>query len=174
MLITSFLPISKWSEYGDWLKSQDAETLRNYFGLSVSDETVNKLIERMLSVPNRHHLLIASENGVWKGVIHIATHGKKVEFGVIVAAHSRQQGVANLMMGEAIAWARNRNYTDLFMHCISWNHPIKRLCEKYGLNPKNVLGDSEVQIKLPPPDWFTFTKEVLIKQRNFLSGGFIF
>ena len=72
------------------------------------------------------------------------------------------------MMDEAITWARNRHYKDLFMHCISWNRPIKRLCEKHGLVPRNMLGDSEANLQLEPPNWGTYFKEqMIIAKRNW-------
>jgi hypothetical protein len=73
------------------------------------------------------------------------------------------------MMDEAINWARNRHYKDLFMHCISWNLPIKQLCRKHGLTPRNMMGDSEVNFHLEPPTPVTFFEESLVIQRNCLA-----
>jgi GNAT superfamily N-acetyltransferase len=55
--------------------------------------------------------------------MHIASCATEVEFGVMVSPDYRNQGIANTLMDEAITWARNRHYKDLFMHCISWNRP---------------------------------------------------
>ena len=70
------------------------------------------------------------------------------------------------MLKRAIVWCRNRGYTELFMHCLTWNKPINHLCTKHGLKTRNMMGDSEVQITLDPPTWITLSKEVEINQRN--------
>ena len=89
---------------------------------------------------------------------------------MIVGLQYRKQGIANVMMDEAITWARNRYYRDLFMHCISWNSPIKHLCQKHGLVPRNMMKDSEANLQLEPPTPATFFKEQMtVARRNWLS-----
>jgi GNAT superfamily N-acetyltransferase len=169
MLTTEFLPKDQFSEYGSWLKAQDPLTLHNYFGFSMGEEAIDSLIKQFSSTPKSNHFLIAKIGGQWAGTIHIATHGQEVEFGVIVSLQYRKQGIANAMMDEAITWARNRYYKDLFMHCISWNRPIKQLCQKHGLVPRNMMGDSEANLTLQPPTPATFFKEqMIVAQRNWL------
>lgn len=172
MIETFFLPKDQWGEYGEWLASLDPETLRSYFGISVTAESISLLIAKMKANSSQHFLLVASKAGHWAGVIHIATAGATVEFGVIVGEPYRQQGIAGVMMDEALVWSRNRQYTKLFMHCITWNHPIRRLCEKFGLHAKNILGDSEVQMQLEPPDGYSLFKEWQIWQKNCLFFDF--
>lgn len=169
MLTTEFLPKSQLSEYGAWLKAQDPETLRHYFGYSITPDSIDQLIKKFIDDYRNNTFLIAKIDGRWAGSIHIATHGNEVEFGVIVALQYRKQGIASTMMDDAITWARNRYYTGLFMHCISWNLPIKRLCQKHGLTPRNMMGDSEANLALPPPTPFTYLKEQLLIQRNLIA-----
>lgn len=82
----------------------------------------------------------------------------------------RGEGVASIMLEEAITWAQNRHYKELFMHCLTWNKPINHLCHKHGLTTRNMMGDSEVQIDLDPPNLITLSKEVCIKQRNLFHA----
>jgi len=169
MLTTEFLPRDQFADYGSWLKSQDPQTLHNYFGYSMGQESVESLVKQFEKNSKNHHFLIAKIDGQWAGTIHIATHDQEVEFGVIVRLQYRKQGIANTMMDEAITWARNRYFKDLFMHCISWNRPIKQLCQKHGLVPRNMMGDSEANLTLQPPTPATFFKEQLSAQRNWLA-----
>ena len=169
MLSTEFLEKDQFSAYASWLKGQDPQTIHDYFGCAVGPEAIDKLIAKFLKDSKNHHFLVAKMSGEWAGTIHIAAHGTEVEFGVIVAKSYRKQGVANAMMDEAITWARNRHYKDLYMHCISWNLPIKQLCRKHGLTPRNMMGDSEVNFQLEPPTAVTFFKELLVIQRNWLA-----
>jgi RimJ/RimL family protein N-acetyltransferase len=166
MIITEFLPVTEYKKFGDWLKIQDEETRQLYFGVAGSQHIIEELMQRVLATPDNHYFLVAKHADRWVGTIHIAVHNQAVEFGVIVDEEYRGQGVAGVMIDEAILWARNRGYTELFMHCLGWNKPIQHLCHKHGLATHNMFGDSEVDIKLDPANWITINKEICIKQRN--------
>jgi RimJ/RimL family protein N-acetyltransferase len=166
MIITEFLPVSDYKQFGDWLKSQDTETRGLYFGVAGNNSIIDALMARVIGNPDEHYILVACDGKHWVGTIHIAVNGRVVEFGVIVAESHRGQGIANIMMDEALTWARNRGYTELFMHCLGWNKPIQHLCHKHGLETRNMYGDSEVEVKLPPATWLTISKEFYTGQRN--------
>ena len=166
MIITEFLTFKQYDEYGTWLKSQDDETRSLYFGVSGNDHVIDSLMDTIRSFPDDHYILVARDKNTWVGTIHIAVNGPTVEFGIIVDPDYRGQGIAGDMLEEAIVWARNRNYSELFMHCLGWNKPIQHLCHKHGLLPRGILGDSEVNIHLNPPSWATIASEVGIRQRN--------
>ena len=117
--------------------------------------------------------MIAKIDGAWAGTIHIAVNGKDVEFGIIVSAPYRKHGIASLMMDEAITWAQNRGYQNLYMHYINKNLPIRHLCKKHGLKPCNMIGESEAKLKLDLPSPTTYLKEFLFAQRNFLASNLI-
>lgn len=169
---TFFLPKTQWDRYSEWLTSLDSETLGSYFGFSVTPESIYPLIAKMKANSADHFLLVGSKAGHWAGTIHIATEGDTVELGVIVARPYRHLGIASIMMDEALVWSRNRQYKKLFMHCISWNYLIRRLCEKFDLRPKKVLEDSEVQMQLKPPNGYTLFKEWQIWHKNCLFFDF--
>ena len=170
MLTTEFLSVNQFPEYASWLKAQDSETLHNYFGCAIDSESVDALVNKFAKNPTHNHFLIAKIDGEWAGSIHVASHDKEVEFGVIVATPFRKQGIANTMMDEAITWARNRFYTGLYMHCISWNLPIKHLCRKHGLQARNMMGDSGANLQLQAPNPVSFFKEQMTAQRNCLAS----
>jgi RimJ/RimL family protein N-acetyltransferase len=166
MIITEFLPVNQYADFGTWLKNQNEETRQLYFGVAGGHHVINALMDRVISNPDDHYFLVAKDQNRWVGTIHIAVSGKIVEFGVIVDEKYRGSGIAGDLLDEAIVWARNRGYTELFMHCIGWNKPIQHLCHKHGLETKNIYGDSEVEMKLDPANWITINKEICIKQRN--------
>lgn len=159
MVTTQFLAHSQFIEYGYWLKAQDPETIHEYFGCALNAQAIDTLVEKFIRDRAQNHFLVAKLGIHWAGTIHIATHENAVEFGVIVGLGCRNQGIASHMMDEAITWARNRFYANLYMHCIYRNIAIKKLCEKHGLEIKNMLGDSEGNLTLPPPTPLTFFKE---------------
>ena len=166
MIITEFLEEEDYGQFGDWLRSQDPETLELYFGIAKADHVIDELMSNVLANPEGHQFLVAKDGDQWVGTIHIAGSGRVVEFGVIVLEAYRGHGIAGEMLEEALLWARNRGYKELFMHCLGWNKPIQHLCHAHGLETKNMYGDSEVEMKLPPGNWITLNKEICIKQRN--------
>ena len=170
LLTTEYLTSDQLQGYGSWLKSQDPDTLHLYFGSTVSAQSIDQLIQRIGRSPQNNRILIAKINGVWAGIIHIATSNKDVEFGIIVSAPFRKQGIANVLMDEAITWARNRHFQNLYMHYINRNQSIKHLCRKFGLIPRNMMGDSEATLKLESPSPITFFKEFLFTQRNWMAN----
>jgi RimJ/RimL family protein N-acetyltransferase len=166
MITTEFLPVQDYALFKNWLEIQDEETRQLYFGVAGSQFLIESLMDRVTGNPDEHHFLVAKDSNQWVGTIHIATHNHSVEFGVIVREDYRGQGIANLMMDEALIWARNRGYRELYMHCLGWNKPIKHLCQKHGLETRNMMGDTEAELHLPPADWITINREFVIKQRN--------
>ena len=167
MFTTEFLSSNHHYLYGDWLKNQDDETRQVYFGVTGGPGMIESLIERIEVQPDRHEILVAKNCKEWLGTLHIAKMSdSEVEFGIIVHKDYRGNGIGNAMLNEAIVWARNRNYSELFMHCLGRNKPIQHLCQKHGLLPHNMIGDSEVKVKLNPQSWATIASEVGIRQRN--------
>jgi len=167
MFTTEFLSNQDHYRYGDWLTAQDDETRQLYFGVTGGPGMIESLIERIEAEPDQHEILVAQNCTDWLGTLHVAKMSvAEVEFGIIVHKDYRGQGIANTLLEESIVWARNRGYTELFMHCLGRNKPIQHLCQKHGLMPHNMMGDSEVKIRLNPPSWATVASEVGIKQRN--------
>jgi GNAT superfamily N-acetyltransferase len=167
MFTTEFLDIKDHYLYGDWLNNQDAETQQLYFGVAGGSGLIERLVDRIEAEPGQHEILVAQNGNGWVGTVHIAKiDTTAVEFGIIVHKDYRGEGIGNAMLEEAIVWSRNRNYSELFMHCLGYNKPIQHLCRKHGLLPRNIMGDSEVNIQLNPPSWATIVQEAGIRQRN--------
>jgi len=167
MITTRFLSRDNYEMYGEWLLRQDEETLKNYFGVKVTAGFIQQLMDRITTYPGKHYFLVASDDSQWVGALHMATHlNVYVEFGIIVAREHRGQGIADQLMDEAVTWAQNRNYQRLYLHCLSWNQPIKHLCQKYGLNIQQQDGSSEVNVQLPPPSMISVGKEFMSNNRN--------
>lgn len=164
MITTRFLSHSEYASYGDWLKSQDEETLRLYFGILMDEGSIDSLVKGICNDPNKHEFLIAEKDGLRVGCVHIAIGNKEVEFGIIIAKNLRGQKVGSKLLGEAIIWARNRRYSELYMHCLSWNQPIRHLCAKHGLAMTSEYGETEVKVGLPPPSFASLVKEATTKQ----------
>ena len=175
MIITQFLCTTRYSEYADWLKQQDADTRNLYFGITATDSAIDELMAKITANPDDHKFLVAIKNNQWAGTVHIAINANEVEFGIIVLTNMRGMGIGSQLIDEAILWARNRGFRELSMYCLTWNRPIMHLCHKHGLESKNLQGTSEVKLQLPPPNLVTLSREVTTRNRNmfhmFLQGG---
>lgn len=167
MITTRFLATGEFQQYADWLKKLDTETRATYFGIPYTDEQIGNLVSRIVEQSDRHHFLVAEYKGKWIGSIHIAeTLDSEVEFGFVVDEKHRGNGIADRMMQEAVVWARNRGYSALYMHCLSRNTPIKRLCIKHGMILETEYGETETKMPLQPPDLTSITTEVVTRNRQ--------
>ena len=167
MITTRFLFTSEYGHYAAWLKRLDFDTRQTYFGVPQSDDAIDALVSGIKDRTKAHHFLVAEYQGQWIGTIHIAeTAIDEVEFGVIVDPEHRGRGIADRMMREAIVWVRNRGYASLYMHCVSWNQPIRHLCRKHGLEMRTESGETDVKQPLPPADLTTITQEMIVRNRN--------
>lgn len=152
-------------EYGRYLKSRSAESLRIYFGYAIGSEAIDRLTETMRHSPELHDVFVA-ENADLEivGTVHIARlSADSVELGFMVHEQYRNQGIANAMMSQVLDWARNRGYTGIYMHCISYNRPILKLVEKYGLEISRDHDEADARVVLPSANWVTLQRE-FVKQ----------
>lgn len=167
MITTRFLGELEYLQYATWVKKLDTSTRATYFGSAYTDEMIDRLVQGMADNPKLHTFLVAEFKGEWIGTVHIAqVNPKEVEFGFIVDAEHRGNGIADRLMGEAITWSRNRGYESLYMHCLSWNTPIKRLCLKHGMELYTESGETDTKLDLAPPDFKSVTDEVMTRNRN--------
>ena len=167
MITTRFLTQTEYAEYADWLKKLPVETRTTYFGTYQGDYQIEQLVNGILADVSKHDFLVAEFNGDWIGTIHISqASDTEIEFGVIVDPAHRGNGIADRMLGEAIVWARNRGYESLYMHCLSWNTPIKRLCIKHGMKLESEGGETDTKLPLPPADITSVSTEVIERNRN--------
>lgn len=167
MIITRFLETSEYPKYGDWLKSQDDEAKQMFFGYAATDENIDALVQRVLDNPKDHHFLLAHNGkGEWLGTLHLAVVGDEVEFGFMIQQRYRGQRIASRLMEEGLLWVRNRGYKELFLHCLSYNVPVRKLCKKYGLAVTTMQTESETKIPVPPPSLASITLETAIRNRQ--------
>jgi GNAT superfamily N-acetyltransferase len=166
MYTTQFLDPDKYYRYGEWLQEQDSDTLQIYFG-SAGPGIVESLMLRIEAETDRHAFLVAGNCEGWLGTLHIAeVTPAQVEFGLIVLKNYRGLGIGDDLLTQGITWARNRGYSELFMHCLTHNAAIRHLCDKHGLEPRDLGGDSETKIALAPATWITVNQELVTRQRN--------
>ena len=167
MITTRFLSKHEYPEYASWVKKLDSETRGLYFGIQYTDEQIDRLVDNIVENSHKHFFLVAEYKGNWIGTIHIAEVDKdEIEFGFIVDEEHRGHGIADRMMKEAVVWSRNRGYTSLYMHCLPWNQPIKKLCIKNGMELHTEYGETDTKLELDPPDIKSVIKELAIRNQQ--------
>jgi GNAT superfamily N-acetyltransferase len=172
MISTRFLGIDDYELYGSWLREQSEETLTTYFGIAVNDTYINHVVDGIASNPEEHHFLVATQGTTWAGVIHMARISEhEIEFGVMVAEQYRHQGIADLLMGEAIVWIQNRGFETLYLHCVTWNRAMKHLAHKHGLVMHEDHGDTEVCSRVPPASMISYAQEAATRNRNIFVAS---
>jgi RimJ/RimL family protein N-acetyltransferase len=157
----------EYGEYAGWMKKLDRDTRALYFGAPYGDEQIDDLVNKIVEKSDLHHFLVAEYKGAWIGTIHIAeVNDKEVEFGFVVDPEHRGNGIADRMMNEALLWTRNRGFSQLYMHCLSWNAPIKRLCIKHGMELHTESGETDTVLDLEPADFQSYTEEMVSRNRQ--------
>jgi len=167
MIATRFLSITDYELYGSWLREQSEETLATYFGIAVNSTYINHVVDSIVSNPEEHHFLVATQGTTWVGVIHMARVSEcEMEFGVMVAEPYRNRGIADQLMNEAITWIQNRGFNTLYLHCVTWNRAMKHLAHKHGLVMQEDHGDADVCSRIPPASMISYAKEAVTRNRN--------
>jgi len=167
MYTTRLLDPSEFHLYGRWLKELDQESRDTYFGIATTPEYIDQLMEKIQTNPDQHNFLVAYKVQHWFGVIHLAeVSDTSVEFGISVDPDHRCEGIASILLDEAVIWVRNRGYETLYLHCISRNKAMQHLCTKHGLSMHTDHGDVDVATHLAPPSLFSFGKEYAAMNKN--------
>jgi GNAT superfamily N-acetyltransferase len=160
MISTRFLHPDDYYLFGPWLKRLNAEDRRMYFGVAVSDEYIENLVDRISTDIENHHFLVSYNCNGWLGVLHIARMSdESIEFGVSVTEEYRNFGIGSDLLKEGIVWARNRGYQQLYLHCVKWNTAMAHLAGKHDLAMRHEDGDIDVVAKLTPPSWYSLQQE---------------
>ena len=169
MISTRFLGSEEYHKFGPWLRGLNDHDRHMYFGMGVSDEYIDDLVERIESEPAQHEFLISYNCSGWLGVLHVArVNDQTIEFGLGVAEEYRNLGIGNDLLSEGILWARNRGFKRLFLHCVAWNRTMAHLADKHGLEMTAESGDLDVMARLAPSSWYSFQRETAqINRRIF-------
>jgi RimJ/RimL family protein N-acetyltransferase len=160
MSSTRFLHPDDYYLFGPWLKRLSAEDRRMYFGITVTDEYIDKLIARITASPDQHKFLVSYNCNGWLGALHIARmNDESIEFGVSVSEEYRNLGIGSDLLKEGIVWARNRGYQQLYLHCVKWNTAMAYLATKHDLAMRHEDGDIDVVARLTPASWYSLQQE---------------
>jgi RimJ/RimL family protein N-acetyltransferase len=166
MINTRFLSHSETEKYREWLLKQTPETRATYFGYAATDDSINIFFDKTKSHPSQHYFLVAEKRNEIVGSVHVALDFDEAEFGIIIDAEYRGQGLADRLLGEVTVWCRNRGITDIYMQCLATNRAVQHLCHKHGMKTTTHHTESTTKTKLPPPTPYTLLKEAEFRQKQ--------
>jgi len=165
----------EYPKYATYLKSLDEETLRSFFGYIAKPESIDMLVKKIHSESHKHEFIVASnEKSEWVGITHIAHGGKEAELGIIVRPENRRQGIGNELIGRATMWCRNRQFLDVYMHCISRNTAVMNLVKKHNLKIDRQYDEADARITLPMPTFNSLTEEQVTRNMDWVRSAFAF
>jgi len=98
------------------------------------------------------------------GVAHLALWPGAAEVGLSVLEHARGYGIGSLLFARAALHARNSGVSELFMHCLRENAPIRRIAERAGMRIIVDSGEADAFMELPLPTPFTVGQELYENQ----------
>lgn len=98
------------------------------------------------------------------GVAHLALWPGAAEVGLSVLEHARGYGIGSLLFARAALHARNAGVSELFMHCLRENAPIRRIAERAGMRIIVDAGEADAFMELPLPTPFTVGQELYENQ----------
>lgn len=146
-------------KYRKHLKSLDAVSRNMRFGVTTTDETIDKLCDKF-EEDYSNNILFAVEdyNLDFIGIGHISTHGE-MELAFSVLKDYQGMGIGSALMARCIQWCRTHNILKGNMVCLSTNTIIKRLCTKHGIKMQTEYGESMAEIELDSPSITTYVNE---------------
>jgi len=168
----------EYPKYATFLKSLDEDTRRSFFGYTANDAAIDHLVTGFHSAAHKHEFIVATDaQPNWVGVVHIAHGGsvrtsQEAELGIIVKPENRRQGIGNELISRATLWARNRNYLDIYMHCISRNTAVMNLVKKHNLKIDMEYDEADARITLPAPTLKSLMSESTRINMDLMQAAF--
>jgi GNAT superfamily N-acetyltransferase len=95
------------------------------------------------------------------GVVHVAFGDDLAELGLSVLPAHRGCGVGSALFERAVAHARNRFVSRIFMHCLDENAPIMRIARRFDMDIVTTAGDADAHLELPPANPASISDELI-------------
>lgn len=162
---------SKLGGYSSHLKNLTPEDRYTRFGLSLTDEGIDKFILSILYNLERHHIFAAIDNGKAVGYVHLAQiQEHDWELAISVDSDAQGNGIGNKLMSHAIIWAKTHGVENMYMNCITNNRKIQHLASKHGLKTIERAGsDITAMVDLPAPTTLDSVQSLVNEQTSVIK-----
>jgi GNAT superfamily N-acetyltransferase len=152
----------------DHLLRLDAQTRRNRFGTTVTDEFLTRYATASFGVGGIAFGYF--EDGVLRGAAEL--RGLDLESEAAEAAFSvedgwRQRGIGAALFQTLITSARNRRHGKLYMTCLKSNEAMQALARKFSASVSADLNETEGLLDTGQPTAFTILDEAMSDAQGF-------
>lgn len=130
----------------------DAEDRRLRFGLSVSDEHIERYVGG-IDFETSQMYGVRSGPGEWLGIGHlnIDANGETAELGLSVLPSARGRGLGAAIFRSAVAQAARAGAQRLYMHFLTTNKAILSIARSAGMTIQSGGGESDAYLVVPDP-----------------------
>jgi GNAT superfamily N-acetyltransferase len=125
-----------------------AEDRRLRFGLQVTDEFIEKFVERV-DFGRDVVFGVCSGSGRWLGIGHLVP-GNGAELGLSVLPEARGKGLGAAIFRFAVAHAARNGVRRLFMHFLTRNKAILSIARAARMAIESEAGESDAHLVVPP------------------------
>jgi GNAT superfamily N-acetyltransferase len=130
----------------------EAEDRRLRFGLSVSDEHIERYVGG-IDFEVAHMYGVRASPNEWLGIGHfnIDPNGGPAELGLSVLPAARGRGLGSAIFRSAVAQASRLGATRLYMHFLTTNKAILSIARSAGMSIESGGGESDAYLIVPEP-----------------------
>ena len=160
--------------YRDHLLRLDAESRRNRFAGSVSDEFVHGYADLSFGIDAVIHGFFV--DGTLRGAAELRpiglpiTHEAEAAFSIEKPWQSH--GVGSLLLGRTLLAARNRGLKFLHMACLADNKRMQQLARKYEAELSFDFSSVVGEVATPRPTPLSLMREILADGHGFATAMF--
>jgi GNAT superfamily N-acetyltransferase len=126
-----------------------AEDRRLRFGLQVTDEFIEKFVERV-DFGRDVVFGVCSGSGRWLGIGHLVPGNGAAELGLSVLPEARGKGLGAAIFRFAVAHAARNGVRRLFMHFLTRNKAILSIARSARMAIESEAGESDAHLVVPP------------------------
>jgi GNAT superfamily N-acetyltransferase len=160
--------------YRDHLLRLDADSRRNRFAGSVSDEFVHDYADLSFSIDAVIHGFFV--DGTLRGAAELRPIGlpmtREAEAAFSIEKPWQSHGVGSMMLERTLLAARNRGLKFLHMACLADNKRMQQLARKYEAELSFDFSSIVGEVATPRPTPLSLMREILADSHGFATAMF--
>lgn len=134
------------------------------FGVILPDDAICNYVDKAWAGLNNEWFGVV-EDGKIIAAIHIAKEtSTRVELGLSVNVEWRGHKLGQALFERAVVFLKANGIRDVFMHCLTENAIMKHIATKNHMKLCSEYGETDADLKLPPPTVFDPYQEILTEQ----------
>jgi GNAT superfamily N-acetyltransferase len=164
--------IGEVDQYREHLLRLDAESRRNRFGGSVSDEFLRNYVDLSFGLDAVLHGFFI--DGVMRGAAELRPLGppfaKEAEAAFSIERTWQSHGVGSALLERTLLVARNRGIASLHMACLAENRRMQQLARKFDAELSFDFGSVIGEVEQPSPTPLSLMREFVADSTGFATA----